>query len=543
MEKRIYGLIKVSVLCMIISLGIALRSFNLNFPSIGYHNMNENEYLTTAQEMKKTHDYTLNKLYCYNMFEEPQDRHHPGPPLISYQILLAWKMLDENLWATRLFNMLFGASSILVIYFIASILFKNPILSLASSLLLAIMPLAVFFSRNLQPESPAFFFMALANLFYLRFVSSFKKSNLFFGGLALSAACIYRFNFFIGVIPFILCLPFQRFLNNRRKLLKTIVIFFLSLLPLITAVILLRYFKRWDFREFHAIRPFNIFTAGYWAQHGRMVWWYAKQENFTPIYTVLALSGIIAAFFKRKGLVNRYIIGWALALVIYAIVYSEYIYQNNFSQMPFLIFASISAVYAVFSISNPINKIFTGSPFIPLMLIAVIISAPFCYNSILGMYGTVFLGVDVAGESLREFSKPDEYIFLSSHIQGYGIVRYSQRSAGWVEDAGNFKKKEEAFRIKYACFYPPENLFQLKSSNPQLFEYIQKNYHIKEAGLTEEPARLYYFILERGEGEDLEKALGTFSGAKQIRAIYKLLDRYIFFYSLRPVKARPPGSE
>lgn len=545
MEKRIYKLAKILVLTLIILLGVVLGSFNLNFPSIGYHNMNENEYLTTAHEMQKAGDYSSNRLYCYNIFEEPIERFHPQPPLISYQVILAWNLLDKNLWGPRLFNILFGALSILIIYFIAAILFKNPLPSFFSSFLLAIMPLAVFFSRQLQPESPAFFFMILSNLFYVRFISSMKKYNIFISGLALSAACFYRFNFFITVIPYLVCFPFKALLSNRKELLKTLLVFCLSASVLIIGIIWLKSMNRWYFTQMSGIKPFDIFTARYWTEHGRTIWWYAKQENFTIVYTILALLGICIAFFKRKNLLDKYIIGWGLAIIIYGMIYSKYLFQNNYSQMPFLILVSVSSVYTISSISSVVRKFFRRDLFLVFMLIAIIISAPLLYNSILRMHGTAFLGVDVAGKSLREFTRPGEYIFLSTHSQGYGIVRYSRRMAGWVKDLEGFKNKEKEFNIKYTCFYPIENLFQLKFTNLPLFEYIQNNYHIKEIGMTEEPLKLHYVILEKGEGQDIEASLGSLSGIKRIGAIYKSLerDRYIFFYSLTPVMEKPQDTE
>ena len=540
MKERIYGLTKLFALCLIVLLGMCLRFYNLNFPSIGYHNMMENEYLATAQEMNTTRDYSLNRMYCYNIFEEPVHRYHSQPPLISYQILLAWRLFDENLWGPRLFNVLFGGLSILGIYFIASILFRNIFLSLFAGLSLAIMPLAVFFSRNIQPESPAFFFMILANLFFLRFVSSSKKYNLFFSGLSLSAACLYKFNFFITVIPFIFCFPFKIFFNNRKEFLKILFVFCLSILPAVIAIIWLRFLNRWDFQELHRIGSFSIFTSSYWAEHGRIIWWYAKQENFGVIYAVLTLLGIITAFLKRRGLLNRYIIGWGLAVICYGIMYSEYIYQNNFSQMPFLLLASVSAGYAISSVSSIVKNAFKRDLFLAFMLLTIVItSAPFIHNSILRIRGTLFLGADVAGETLREFTKPGEYIFLSTHAQGYGIVRYSRRLAGWVDELAGFKDKEDEFDIKYICFYPIENLMRLRFSSLPLYEYIQKNYRIKEVGLTDEPFKLYYIIFERGEGADIEESLGSLSGTKQIKAIYKSFDMYTIFYSLRPLIGKP----
>lgn len=43
---------KTLLLSAIILVGLLLRSINLNLPSIGYHNMKENESLSIAQEME-----------------------------------------------------------------------------------------------------------------------------------------------------------------------------------------------------------------------------------------------------------------------------------------------------------------------------------------------------------------------------------------------------------------------------------------------------------------------------------------------------------
>lgn len=539
-EPKLYKSAHILVLAAILLLATGLRSFNLNFPSIGYHNLNENEYLIAAQEMRRTGDYFINKTYCYNIFQEPADRYRSWPAFISYQILLAWKLWDENLWGPRLFNVLFGCLSVLVLYRISLFLFKDKVQALSASLLLAIMPLAVFFSRNLQPESPAFFFMVLSNLFYLRFVSSLKRYNLFISGLSLSLTCLYNFNFFVTIVPYILCFPFARYLKERKKFFSLLFLFLLSLSPFMITIIWMRYLN-WQSLLFflERMKPLDIFTAHYWAEHGRPIWWYARQENFTTPYILLALSGMAVASFRRKGLLNRYLIGWALALVIYAIIYSGYLFENNFSQMPFLILVCIATIYAVSSVSNFLKKYFKRDLFLVCILIIVSVSVPFVSTSIVRMFQTAFLGADVAGESLKEFTKSGESIFLSGHIQGYGIIRYSGRSAGWTENLGEFKDREKEYNIHYACFYPVENLFRLKAENAPLFEYIQENYHIKEVGLTEEPFRLYYIILEKGEGSDLEASLKSLTGVKQLKTIYKSFNKYVFFYAIRTVKDMP----
>jgi hypothetical protein len=205
--------------------------------------------------------------------------------------------------------------------------------------------------------------------------------------------------------------------------------------------------------------------------------------------------------------------------------------------MPFLGLVCISSVYAVSYISEliKIRKMPQKNFLLFLMVVVVGVSAPFVYNSITRMYGTVFLGADVAGESLREFTQPGSRIFLFTHSQGSGSVgRYARRYVGWTDDFDDFKDKEKKFNIRYICFYPAEFVRNIENNNPSFYKYIQNNYHVKEVGLLEEPDRLIYIILERGKGSDPQAYLKSFTGKKQLRMIYKLFGRFIFFYTLRP---------
>ena len=535
----------ILILFLIILIGFGLRSRQLNFPSIGYHGGKEHEYLSMAQEMKRSQDYIKRRIYFYHAFEEePSMRLYPQPPMVSYQTLIAWKFLGENLWGPRLLNVIFGLLSIVVIYLIAFLLFNNTILSLSCAFLLAIMPLAVFFSRNLQPESPAFFFMILGNLFYLKFITSLKKRNLVFGGLSFSLAWCYKFSFLLGLLPLLLLFPFKDLFKEKKKLLKAGLAFLFPYLAIVVVIIWLKNIGQWEFEELHRLNLFEIFTPAYWREHGQKLWWYAKTENFTLIYISLALSGVIIAFSKHKSLLDRYIIGWFLTIIPYCMIFSDYINQHNYYQMPFLILVCIASVYAVSYVTQKAKELlkenFLKKNLTLFFLIVVLgISAPLVHTAITRMYGTVFLGIDVAGETLKELTEPGARIFLRTHSQGFGIARYARRYMGWTDDLTDFMNKERRFNIKYICFYPAEYALLLQANNPTLFEYIQKNYHTKEVGLTEEPSKVYYIILEKGYGSDPETFLKSFSGRKLLRTIYKVLGNYAFFYTLRQPSQEP----
>jgi len=112
------------------------------------------------------------------------------------------------------------------------------------------------------------------------------------------------------------------------------------------------------------------------------------------------------------------------------------------------------------------------------------------------------------------------------------LLRYAQRYVGWTDNLEEFKKNEDKWNIRYICFYPAEFIHLLAQKNPPLFEYIKDNYHFKEAGITQEPQQVYYLILEKGKIPNSQDFLKNLSGKIQLRNIYKLFGRYIFFYSL-----------
>jgi len=398
------------------------------------------------------------------------------------------------------------------------------------------MPLAVFFSRNLQPESPAFFLMLLGSLFYLRFASSLKAYNLLLGGIAFSLAWIYKFSFLIAILPFAACLPYKKiFGENRRSLFRYITTFILPYLLVVAAILWMKRTGQWQFEDWGRVKVFEIFTQGYWKKYGPMIWWYVKGENYTFTFALLAACGIALAFVKRRGLLNRYIMGSALAVVPYSMFFSDYVNQHNYYQMPFLALVCLSCVYALDFFSGAVKKLINRDMFALIMSVAIAVSIPALHDSITRMFGTAFLGVDVAGESLSEFTDPQERIFLRTYPQGYAIARYARRYVGWASSLEDFKEKEKKFNMRYVCFYPAEFAQTLKGEDPALFDYLKDNYHVKEVGLTEEPSRLAYIILEKGKpsAEEQKNYLQSFSGKRQLRTIYKPFNGYIFFYSLR----------
>ncbi|HBU08313.1 MAG TPA: hypothetical protein DEA99_03770 [Candidatus Omnitrophica bacterium] len=196
------NLITVILLSLIILTGFFLRSYHLNFPSIGYHNMKENEYIGEALFMLKDADYLHRKLFRMGMDELPNFEAYPQMPILPW-------IFGIKLWLARLVIIAFSLGSIPLLYLIVKKLSKSRSLALLSSLLLTIMPLGVFFGRNIQPEIPALFFLLLCIYFGLSWFNDFNLKSAIYSGFSLCISILFKFTFLIGIIPLLGIFPFN----------------------------------------------------------------------------------------------------------------------------------------------------------------------------------------------------------------------------------------------------------------------------------------------------------------------------------------------
>lgn len=521
-------------------LGFFLRVYNLGFPSIGYHNMQENEYLSMAEIMRASKDFKNPRTYFDSLvLPGEKQRNALLPPLMAYQILLGWGIFGEHLWGPRLLNVIFATAGIFLFYLCAKFLFRDFVLAFFAAFLFAIMPVGVFFSRNLQPDTMAMFFMLLGNLFYLKFVVDRKKTNLLLAGAFSILAWFYKINFIFGAFAAILFLILLEYKNYKKKEFRSWFIFLL--LPyLVFSLYLFWLFLQGVWRPVLSLDKLglylSVFTPNYWNSNWLNIRSYLA-DNFTLFYTVLGFLGLILAFLLQGGLLSQYLISWSLIGMVYVIFFANELIQQNFVQMPFLGMFCLACVFFVLFVAETIKKIIRVDLLPLIFCIVLAIGSTSIYGSIKRMHMTFFPGLEIAGMTLKEMTLPQERIFVFTHAQGYAIARYAQRYILWPKSLAEFKEKEDKYKVRFVCVAPAEYLGLLRNKEPEIFSYLEENYHLKELGFIEESRQLVYAILERGRGENLVKVLENFSGPLQSRAVYNLFGRIIFVYSIKPTAA------
>lgn len=146
-------------------------------------------------------------------------------PVHIYLTSLSTKILGLSEFSTRFSSALFGILNVLLIFYLAKLLFKKNVIALIASLILAISPYNIHFSRFNHEANFALLFFMLGLIFFLL---SVKKNNNFLPlsilGFALSFISYHPSKIVVPLVVMLLAMLYTRQLFKRN------LSFFISLL-------------------------------------------------------------------------------------------------------------------------------------------------------------------------------------------------------------------------------------------------------------------------------------------------------------------------
>ena len=525
------------LLLVFVFVGLSLRIHNLDSPPIGYHNMKEIEYLSEAKEFFYHDDYLHRRISFLGMmsptgpgnFEE-----YVQLPIIPWLTLFTWKIFDIQIWLPRLIIVLFSLGSIPLSYYLSNELTEKKEISVVAAFLMAIMPLSVFFGRNIQPETPALFFMLLSSYHYLKWTKNLSSKYLLVSLMAFSIGGLFKYTFMIFAIPLLFLFPFDKIKNetNRDKFLRQIPLIILSISPLFLWALFSKFtnLNSEHLFTFFRINIFEIFTSEYWGKYFAIIKAYLF-SNFTVFYAGLALIGVLFCFRESKTSLSKFIMGCTFMAIPYSMILSDYIRQHSYYQMPFLPLVCLASAYGMYKISEVklnLNKNLKYSIIIGL----IFVSFPIVSQNIDNHYDTIFFGLDVAGNSINELSNKEDRIFISGHAQTVGMLWSADRYGDFLPATLDmFKFGENERHMKWIFVYDNIGISKLRE-NAEIWEYINKSYFIKEVGFIEigENLEQKYFILEKGGSIDMT---GASLEIPKLAAEYKTSYGLVKLYSSR----------
>jgi len=489
-------------LLVFVIFGFYLRFYHLNFPSIGYHNMKENEYLDPGYNFLQEGNFLHKTAFAFYGLDEGLGYHeeYGQVPMVSYIIFGLWKIFGINLWMPRLVMILFMMGSIVTIYFIIKQLSNSEYLSLLSSFLLSFMPLGIYFGRNIQPESPALFFILIGTLFYLKWTDTLSFKHAFLALLLIGIAGCFKSTFLIIGIPLLFIFPYSKILvmfkEDKRKFINTTLYSILGLLPFAILTLLFELTLVDKAKKNMDLEPWRVLGFEYWSSRLPALKSYIA-DNYTWWFFYFAVIGLIFALLKYKTKFSRFVIGYSFAFIPYAMLISSKLGGHSYYQMPFLPLICILSAYFLYTCGIFIKQIskIKVLQFVPLLILLLTISSVSAANN--RVWDTNFYGQDVVGDYLKETDTSPKLIAFT-HSQGMAVCSYARKGCGGVANSSELMHKEEVFDIN--SIYIDMSSFNELQNNKELFEYISSNYKIDLAGLIKQGDQFMplHLLLKKG---------------------------------------------
>lgn len=159
-------------------------------------------------------------------------------PVQIYASVPGIAIFGLNELGVRITPVLYGTLTVLVAFFLGSLIFKSPWVGLIASFLLAISPWHIHLTRASFEASFATFWIALSILFLIK---GFEKSKYFYISAVTFAIAIYTYNSARAFVPIFLSVIFLSYFKEIRKNLSkafiAFAIFVILLLPLLPFVL------------------------------------------------------------------------------------------------------------------------------------------------------------------------------------------------------------------------------------------------------------------------------------------------------------------
>jgi hypothetical protein len=500
------------------------RVSNIDSPSIGYHNMKENEYLSQALNQWKDGDYFRRRMHIFGLDSGPgYFEEYPQMPLLPWMIISVWTLTGVQFWSARLIIILFSVATIPFLYLLTRKLTEeNEYIALTAAFIYSVLPLAVFFGRNIQPEAPALFFLVLGLYFYLHWIDDFKTTNIVGSGLALMMCAMCKPTFLIGMIPLLFIFPFHEvlskfriegkekedFIPERNKALLQLLLFAACFLPYfiwnwITAMFLNT--KETLFAGTSSrIEVFRVFTTPYWADYWPAINAY-MQDNYGIWFLVLALIGFAFMLMRYHTRVSRFCIGYAIALIPYAMILADYINQHSYYQMPFVPLVCICAAYCIYTIGMYISRLTKRKHLHYAALLLLLFALPSATASTNVQYDTMFIGIDAGAAYLHSQTAPHERFFFEGNSQTLGVCYNADRRCAGISTVADLKMAEQQLNFTAGFIHIAGGGLENLHKKPEMLDYIEDNYRITQIGLQpqESGAAVYYIIVQKGGTSDL----------------------------------------
>ena len=393
-----------------------------------------------------------------------------------------------------------------MMYLFVKRLFRNDLMAFTAMFLTALSPLFVFFSHNVQLMNVGLFFMLTSLYLFTKWVKNNKNKALYWSMLFFTLATLTKYGFAIVAVPMLFMVPMKRY-KNLKNYVKPLIISALIISPIILWIVYVEYFIASAAGTGTAIqqtffRPLLVFSSEWINVMKAYI-----ADNYTTLGFYFALVGVIFTFFfARKSLGSRFLYGSLVGTILFTFIMAFKMQGHSYHQFPIAPFVIIFMTYFIMVVSTNLPKYLVKNNakvarsvrvFLIIFLIFLLYSPSIEAKD--RQFNTQFVGLDIAGDYIREHSLEDERIVHSGH-QDYGVLWHADRKGtdGGIPTVEDLKYAEDNLNVQWVFVYQ----WGLQSlSDPEKLEYLSSNYRIVQIGLQGE--QLLYLVLRRGGSFDV----------------------------------------
>ncbi|MBU0667292.1 MAG: glycosyltransferase family 39 protein [Nanoarchaeota archaeon] len=326
-SKTVFAKTKI-LLVVIIVLGLLLRVYHINVPFSGHQSLKEAQFASMAKMMIKEGGYFTAKT------------HWMGPNnnvfFPAWFIIASWRIFGESEWAARVPFVILGLASIFLMYLICTEL-KDKKTGLIAAFFAAISPMMVYFSRNVQGESPLIFFSLLVVYFLILYKRKGDFLQLILCAVSLTLAAMSKTNaLYLVIFAFLYWLKYKKQMN-------------INFFKVFTAIMI-------------GVVPTIIYIIHTSSLPNKL---YSFSQRMTNLSAILDLKEMIFRAFYLVGGVNLIVFCLFLVFIYYLFKNSKF---NSIEELDFVIISLIIS-YSIFYFSF-LNIAHVGNnyylvPFIP----------------------------------------------------------------------------------------------------------------------------------------------------------------------------------
>jgi hypothetical protein len=351
------------ILAIIFIIGFLLRSASFNL--YDFHPVHEYAIFLQKDGELINRCYFGNYDYC---FEKEGSLFPPGYPFL---VVIAYLLFGVKTMFASYLSAFLSSLTIILIFLICYILFKNEEIGLFSCAIFALIPISIIFSHVSETRSISIFFICSTILTYLIALKEDKIKSWILFFLLLSYTIYVRQEnsilfllFFIGMFLFNYKLDFDKI----KKFIPPILLFLILQFPVQLWVIYDKTSPMWS-----PGTDVQIFSISYFISNLRIYikilfnyfFNIDKDPNnmglFNPIISFISIIGIFFIFEKKQRREKIFITSWFLLYFIFNSLYFSCYILNSFchAHLRYILLItpaySILAGYVLFKIRNLIK--------------------------------------------------------------------------------------------------------------------------------------------------------------------------------------------